>query len=87
MDALRDLANDVARVSGGEAPYFTVTANRATKGMPLKHPQAPGPSGIIQDNTNVRIRRDEKALQLQSKNPSSLVQHLTENLADLEPVA
>jgi hypothetical protein len=87
LDALRDLAHDIVRVSGGQAPYFTVTVNRAAKGVPLRHPQGPGPSGVIQDNSSVRIRRDEKALQLQSRNPSSLVQHLTENLADLEPVA
>ena len=86
FDALRDLAHDIMRASGGEAPYFTVTINRAAKGSPLKHPRGPGPGGMAQDTSNVRIRRDSMALQLQSKSASSIVKHLTENIADLEPV-
>jgi len=86
FNVLQDLANDIARAVGGQPPYFTVTVNRVAKGLRPKHPKGPGPSGLIQDNLNVRIRRDSTALQLQSNSSSSIVKYLTQNLADLEPV-
>lgn len=87
FDVLQDLANDIARIAGGRPPYFTVTINRVRKGVRPKHPSGPGPSGIIQDMPDVRIRRDTKALQLQSSSSSAIVKHLTQEIAALEPVA
>lgn len=86
FNVLQDIANDIARVSKGQPPYFTVTINRVKKGVRPRHPEGPGPSGTVQDTADVRIRRDTKALQLQSSSSSAIVRHLTQGIAELEPI-